>query len=306
MKSTNDIFSNLNTGNDKKNDLEKAYKEALNDEDFKLLISKLRISENVLIKNTSTLMECAKNYKNCLGCKSILTCPYQMSGYCYLPKIVDNNLTFSYTPCKFKKKLLNSQKYLDNIYLFDVPKEIKDASLDKIYMKDANRFEVIEWVHKFINNYDVNKTQKGMYLYGNFGCGKTYMIAALFNKLAHNNIKSAIVYWPEYLRDLKASFDTDFKEKFEYIKKVPLLLIDDIGAEAVTGWSRDEILGSILQYRMQEQLPTFFTSNLDIKALELHLSMSKDGIESIKAKRIIERIKQLSEIKTMISKNLRK
>lgn len=306
MKSANDIFGNLNNDKDKKNDLEKAYKEALNDEDFKLLISKLRISENVLIKNTSTLMECAKNYKNCLGCKSILTCPYQMSGYCYLPKIVDNNLTFSYTPCKFKKKLLNSQKYLDNIYLFDVPKEIREASLDKIYMKDANRFEVIEWVHKFINNYDTNKTQKGMYLYGNFGCGKTYMIAALFNKLAHSNIKSAIVYWPEYLRDLKASFDTDFKQKFEYIKKVPLLLIDDIGAEAVTGWSRDEILGSILQYRMQEQLPTFFTSNLDIKALELHLSMSKDGIESIKAKRIIERIKQLSEIKTMISKNLRK
>ena len=56
---------------------------------------------------------------------------------------------------------------------------------------------------------------------------------------------------------------------------------------------------------MQESLSTFFTSNLDIKALETHLSMSKEGIENIKAKRIIERINQLSEIKTMISKNLR-
>ena len=128
----------------------------------------------------------------------------------------------------------------------------------------------------------------------------------MFNELARQGVKSAIIYYPEFLRDLKASFDTDFKEKFEYIKKVPLLLIDDIGAEVTSSWSRDEILGPILQYRMQESLPTFFTSNLDLDALETHLSSSKDGIESIKARRIMERINQLTENLTMISKNLRK
>ena len=306
MKNTNEIINSLSLEKDTKKTLRKDFEKALKDEDFKLLINKIKVSEDTLINNTSTLMECSKNYKNCLGCKGILMCPYQVPGYCYLPKVVDNNITFCYMPCKFKKKLLSQQKYLDNVYLFDVPKEIKEASIDKIYMKDANRFEIIEWIHKFINNYDAKNSQKGLYLYGNFGCGKTYIISAMFNELAHKNIKSAIIYWPEYLRDLKTSFDSDFKDKFEYIKKVPLLLIDDIGAESVTGWSRDEILGPILQYRMQESLSTFFTSNLDIKALETHLSMSKEGIENIKAKRIIERINQLSEIKTMISKNLRK
>ena len=128
----------------------------------------------------------------------------------------------------------------------------------------------------------------------------------MFNEFAKEGIKSAIIYWPEFLRDLKTSFQTDFKEKFEFIKKVELLLIDDIGAESTTSWSRDEILGPILQYRMQEGLTTFFTSNLDLNALEEHLAISKDGIEAIKAKRIIERIKQLTENKIMISKNLRK
>ena len=68
----------------------------------------------------------------------------------------------------------------------------------------------------------------------------------------------------EFLRSLKASFNSsiEYQERFEYIKKVPLLLIDDIGAEKLTDWARDEILGTILQYRMQQQLPTFFTSNL--------------------------------------------
>ena len=99
--------------------------------------------------------------------------------------------------------------------------------------KDKKRHETILWLTKFLNNYEKDNHLKGLYLSGNFGCGKTYLISALFNDLARKNIKSAIIFWPEFLRDLKASFDTDFKEKFEIIKNSPLLLIDDIGAEVV-------------------------------------------------------------------------
>ena len=132
----------------------------------------------------------------------------------------------------------------------------------------------------------------------------------MFNELAKSNIKSAIVFWPEYLRNLKASFNSpvksEFSQKYNYLKKVPLLLIDDIGAESTTPWSRDEILCPLLQYRMDEKLPTFFTSNLDLKNLETHLSITSSGIEEIKAGRIISRIKQLTEVKEMVSENLRK
>ena len=143
-------------------------------------------------------------------------------------------------------------------------------------------------------------------MHGNFGCGKTYLIAAMFNELARSNIKSAIIFWPEYIRDLKASFDSDFKDKFNYIKKVPLLLIDDIGAENTTTWARDEIFCPLIQYRMQEQLPTFFTSNLTLEELEQHFSVTKNNVDIIKARRIIERIKQLTDDIQMIGKNNRK
>lgn len=306
MKTMNQTFENLGFKNKINNELEKNFKEKLKDEEFKNLVDKLSVSKEELVKYTSDLEESSKVYKRCLECKSILECPYKMIGYAYLPKVVDGNISFSYKPCKYRKKIDAKNKYLENIYLFEVPKEIKEASVDKIYMKDANRFETIEWIHKFINNYSKDKNQKGLYLYGNFGCGKTYLIAAMFNELAKSGVKSAIVYWPEYLRELKASFQTDFKEKFESIKKVDLLLIDDIGAESTSSWGRDEILGPILQHRMQEHLPTFFTSNLNKEALEEHLSTSKDGVEVIKAKRIIERINQLTDSITLISKNLRK
>ena len=306
MKEVTKTFEDLGFKNKINNELEKSFNENMKDDNFKKLVEKMHLPKEKLIKYNSTLEECAKNYKHCLGCKNILECPYQMTGYAYLPKVVDGNLSFSYQACKHRKKLDSKTEYLNNVYSFEIPKEIKEASMDKIYKSDPNRMETIEWIYKFINNYPENKPQKGLYLYGNFGCGKTYLIASMFNELAKNNVKSAIVYWPEFLRNLKASFQTDFNEKFEMIKKIDLLLIDDIGADSTSSWGRDEILGPILQYRMQEGLPTFFTSNLNKEALEKHLASSKEGIEEIKARRILERINQLTDNITLISKNLRK
>jgi primosomal protein DnaI len=91
----------------------------------------------------------------------------------------------------------------------------------------------------------------------------------------------------------------------EELKTADLLLLDDIGAESVTAWSRDEVLQTILQYRMDEELPTFFTSNLTIDELERHLSETKDNIDKVKARRIIERIKQLTDDIEIISDNRR-
>ena len=50
---------------------------------------------------------------------------------------------------------------------------------------------------------------------------------------------------------------------------------------------------------------TFFTSNFNLKELETHLSQTKEGTEIIKARRIMERIKQMTESIELISKNLR-
>ena len=177
-----------------------------------------------------------------------------------------------------------------------------------INTKDKNRFAVIKWIKEFITEYEDGNRTKGLYLNGNFGCGKTYLLSAMLNELAKKGNKVAIIYYPEFLRSLKGTFtDVDeYQKKFNYIKEVPLLLFDDIGAETVTEWSRDEVLGNILQYRMEEHLPTFFTSNLTIEELEQHLSTTSKDVDMVKARRIIERIKQLSDNLTMISVNLRK
>ena len=287
--------------------LTKNFLESLNNPYFKEIVTKLNLSNSFLEKYTSNLEDAALEYENCSNCKNILGCKNKVMGHAYLPKIVEENLVFNFQACRYQRKINNDTNFQKNVFTFNVPKMVKEARIKNIIMDDENRLEVIEWISNFLETYDKTHYQKGLYLHGNFGCGKTYLIAALFNELAISNIKSAIVFWPEYLQDLKTKFGTEeFKMSLEKIKKVPILLIDDIGAENMTSWARDDIFCPIVQYRMQEELTTFFTSNMTLNQLEEHFSISKDGIDLLKAKRIIERVKQLTIDIELISENLRK
>jgi primosomal protein DnaI len=74
-------------------------------------------------------------------------------------------------------------------------------------------------------------------------------------------------------------------------KKVSVLILDDIGAENVMPWIRDEVLSPILQYRMTHKSPTLFTSNFNFDLLEEHLAYSEKGASKMKARRLMERIR---------------
>lgn len=286
-------------------DLKKNYDEALKNDDFKDLVSKLKLDREFLQNYTSSLETSSIEYHHCQNCKSILECKNEIEGYAYLPIVKNDALVFKYKKCKYLKKLEEENSYLKNINVIGASVYLQDAKMKDIFTNDKNRFKVISSIKQFIDNYPNDKHLKGLYVCGNFGSGKTYLLTAMLNELAKKNFKSTIVFLPDFLRELKASFQNDYNVKYELAKKTPILLIDDIGAEVITPWGRDEILCPLIQYRMEQKLPTFFTSNLNLEQLKEHLSVTKDGIDLIKASRITERIKQLTSEIEMISKNLR-
>ncbi len=292
----------LKNVNIEKIDIKKEYSKASKDPIFNKITSKLKMSDDVLCNYTSMLETSCQEYHNCMECTALATCQNRIKGHVFMPNNIEGNLVFEYRGCKYFDKMRKNSKYLEKITYFNIPKALQEASISKIHKTDKKRFEAILWVNNFYNNYKEGKTSKGLYLHGNFGCGKSYIITALLNDLAHDGYKSAAIFWPEFVRK---TFDDDFQSMYEEIKNIPLLLIDDIGAEYNTPWGRDEVLCPLLQHRMDENLPTFFTSNLNLEQLEEHLANSKSGIDSLKAARIIARIKQLSEPLEMISKNLR-
>lgn len=294
----------------KDNNLKQNFLNKLNNDAFRSVVDTLKVENDKLYKHTSGIENSALEFENCATCKGLGFCRNELKGYCNLPLEDGEDITFTYKACRFKQKELEKNKYKENLNLFDMPKNLKDAKIKDIYTDDASRTEAIKYILDFLKNYK-KEDMKGLYLHGNFGCGKTYLIAALFNELAKKGEKSAIIYFPEFLRTLKSSFqksedfEPTFSEKYEYIKNIPYLLIDDIGAENVSSWGRDEILGTLLQYRMNENLSTFFTSNLTISELEVHLATTGNKTEKVKARRIIERIKCLTNDIEVIGKSRR-
>lgn len=279
------------------NSLKSNYIKALQNHEFKNLVNKLNIDENELINNTSKLENTLYELNNCKNCKGLAFCKNPSLGCVSYPKIYNNHLEFFYIACQHKKDKMKSEKSK-----LTQEKILDNASLKDLDTTDKNRYPLIKWVTKFIKEYDISKSNKGLYLHGNFGCGKTYILACLFNEMKNRGYSTLIVYFPTLLKDLKGDFD-NMLDTLNYLDDVDLLLIDDIGAEKVTEWSRDEILGTILQSRMNNGKTTFFTSNFNINELERHLS--NNGSDPIKANRIIERIKYLTIDMEMVSKNMR-
>ena len=280
------------------NSLKDNYIRACRHPEFQKLVASLLLTAKEAMNYTSKLEEYLQEENNCKNCHGLYECKNKIRGYTNYPQKYNNHLMFSTEACYFKsqefKKIKESTTALQ---------ELETSSLKTIDTSDKNRYKLIKWVTNFIKEYDYGKNIKGLYLHGNFGCGKTYILSACFNEMKKRGFRTKIVYLPELLRTIKGDFEA-MNDIMDELCNIDILLIDDIGAEKVTDWGRDEILGTILQSRMNEHKTTFFTSNFTIKELEEHLS--NKGVDKVKANRIVERIKQLTIDMEMLGANMRK
>ncbi|VDG99567.1 Primosomal protein DnaI [Lysinibacillus sphaericus] len=268
------------------------------------------IDKQVVEKSLNKLYEFITASHQCDKCPNLEGCINVMKGF--EPKLTLNQglIDVTYIRCPQKerddeKRAVN--KMLNSLYM---PKDVMKAQLidvDTYY--DSSRLDIVDKASEFITQYVETGVlpEKGLYIHGKFGTGKSFILGALANELANRKIRTVVVYLPEFLREIKQSIqDNSLNEKIEFVKKATVLMIDDIGAESMTAWARDEVLGTILQYRMADELPTFFTSNFTLSELEHHLTFSQRGEkEPIKAARIMERIKIMSDPMLLSGKNRR-
>ena len=190
--------------------------------------------------------------------------------------------------------------------LINLPSSLKNISFLDVYRDDVARLTVLNKMIKFVNDYPNNL--KGLYLYGDFGVGKSFMVAALAHDLSEKRgVSSTLLHYPSFVIDVKNAIgDGNVKNLVDEIKQAEVLIFDDIGAEQSTPWVRDEVLQVILQYRMQEDLPTFFTSNFSFEDLEKHFAKGKNGNdETWEARRVMERIRYLAEETRLEGENRR-
>ena len=290
----------INYTNKEKEALEKNYQEALKNDSLKKLINHIGLTEQEAKTKITKLEDTLRELENCRTCNNLYTCKNAYQGHVSMPKKEDGRVYFTYIPCKYKKKEAEARKN----HLSE-REALKQSRMKDIDVSDKKRIEVIKWLDKFYTDYDFSKNLKGLYLHGNFGCGKTFLISALLHELnIKKGVQVEIIYFPEILRDLKSDWET-YDLKMQKYMNIDILCIDDIGAEKVSEWGRDEVLGTILQSRMNNNLTTFFTSNLNLQELENHFLITTNNEEYIKSRRIMERIKQLSIDMELLSENRR-
>ncbi|NVY96893.1 primosomal protein DnaI [Lactobacillus sp. DCY120] len=218
----------------------------------------------------------------------------------YQPRLlwVNQAIHVSYEPdaaeLRRQQKVVFQQKFKTLAMASDVRQADLDDYARGVNERQASYMAAVRFV------IDYAKAPKtflpGLYLSGPFGVGKTYLLSAIAKELVQQQVEVLLVHFPTLAVQMKNAInDNSVLTKIDQIKAVPILMLDDIGADALSSWVRDEVLGVILQYRLQEKLPTFFSSNFSMKDLEAHLTVNQRGDqEPIKAARIMERIRFLA------------
>lgn len=113
----------------------------------------------------------------------------------------------------------------------------------------------------------------GIWFYGQTGHGKTHLLISLFNWLSwiyfHKNggLKQEVKFWNYsdlcgVLRQDPNNFDL-----LQNIRSVDLLFIDDVGVSKQTDFIQEKFY-SIFNYRVENDLPTFVTTNLTIEDIK--------------------------------------
>jgi len=100
---------------------------------------------------------------------------------------------------------------------------------------------------------------------GGVGNGKTHLAAAIANALLDRGVPVMLFAVPALLDEWRSTFapgsDASFDDRFEAIKQVEVLVLDDLGAEEATLWAQDKLY-QVFEHRYSYQLPLVVTSNV--------------------------------------------
>ena len=161
--------------------------------------------------------------------------------------------------------------------------------------------EAFEAVTSFTENYLLDKKPDGLLLIGGVGSGKTFMVSSVVTNIVDQKYEKNILWsktpTDDYLRRMShdynwflnciddvcfisvtelfeklktsiASQETWFYDKMmQHLKTVELLVLDDLGAEKSSEWTKS-VLFEIIDYRYNELLPILVTTNCPPKELK--------------------------------------
>lgn len=278
------------------------------------------IERNPLLENQDLSAHLTKfhqyvnEYKHCEACPGLERCPNDMEGHytrLQVERIAERTHVMDHkVACKkfLAKQARDSvRKRVKSFYIDEKVLE-QGCSIEEILTIDRKRSKAVDQLSVYIDQVkDEGLPTRGLYLVGDFGTGKTFLMCYMLHEMAKLGYTGAILYMPDFMEELKAMIGEPGKlqETVELLKETDFLVFDDIGAENLNPWARDHVLSTILNYRMNRK-PTFYTSNHNLDDLEKHFGFtSREGEEEHKGRRLMERVAPFVDIVVVSGENKR-
>ncbi len=107
-------------------------------------------------------------------------------------------------------------------------------------------------------------------LMGGYGCGKTHLAAATANQVVSLGVPTLFLTVPDLLDWMRFSYDqpeTSFEQRFNEIRNIRLLILDDLGTQNATPWAQEKLY-QVINHRYLQQLPTVITTNLNLAEVD--------------------------------------
>ena len=131
----------------------------------------------------------------------------------------------------------------------------------------------LEFAYKQARTY-AEQLDGWLLLMGPYGTGKTHLAAAIANFALSYGVETIFLTVPDLLDWLRYSYqssDLSFEDRFEELRNVHLLVLDDLGTQNATAWAEEKIF-QIVNYRYLNRLPTVLTTNLGLDDLDGRIS----------------------------------
>ncbi len=129
----------------------------------------------------------------------------------------------------------------------------------------------------FIVNFQKDPGADGLLFTGQVGSGKTFLACCIANALLKKRRRLLFAVVPDLLDQIRFTYEPgkgqDELTEFDILdtaRRVPLLILDDLGAHNYTEWTRNRIY-SIINYRLNHRLPVIVTTNIVLEDLEEYL-----------------------------------
>lgn len=219
-------------------------------------------------KSVTTKRKSSRKEKVCAICGGI--------GYVRRERSVDdpNFGTVEICECQRSRKQKESTRRLYQVSNLDV---LKHMTFDTFNIegiaggKEINK--TLEVAYNTSQNY-AQHLNGWLLLMGGFGCGKTHLAAAIANHVVSLGVATLFLTVPDLLDWLRFTFtskETTYEKRFEEIRNIHFLVLDDFGTQSATDWAREKLF-QIINYRYIHQLPTIITTNLSMAQIEDRVS----------------------------------